>query len=167
MDEVCKNIHDFGQNIDHLEILRTRPGNKTYQNGTNFLCQMKNLKYLKLKRINLSLENILSLTKHSPNLIAVEFCFDGRNYGVMEMSTAFERLFEIVRSTLKSFKCGFSGVSAIFPYIKYLDNCQNLEDVAITDNQRMSNQSKLGLISPISPTSPGLDWVTITFLTMD
>ena len=33
--------------------------------------------------------------------------------------------------------------------------------------QRMSNQSKLGLISPISPTSPGLDWVTITFLTMD
>ena len=34
-------------------------------------------------------------------------------------------------------------------------------------NQRMSNQSKLGLISSISPTSPGLDWVTITFLTMD
>ena len=34
-------------------------------------------------------------------------------------------------------------------------------------SQRMSNQSKLGLISPISPTSPGLDWVTITFLTMD
>ena len=31
----------------------------------------------------------------------------------------------------------------------------------------MSNQSSLGLISPISPTSPVLDWVTITFLTMD
>ena len=29
-------------------------------------------------------------------------------------------------------------------------------------NQRMSNQSSLGLISPISPTSPGMDWVTIT-----
>ena len=31
----------------------------------------------------------------------------------------------------------------------------------------MSNQSKLGLINPISPTSPVMDWVTITFLTMD
>ena len=57
MDEVCKNIHDFGQNIEHLEILRTRPGTETYHNGTNFLCQMKNLKYLRLKRITLSLAN--------------------------------------------------------------------------------------------------------------
>ena len=31
----------------------------------------------------------------------------------------------------------------------------------------MSNQSSLGLISRISPTSPVLAWVTITFLTMD
>ena len=31
----------------------------------------------------------------------------------------------------------------------------------------MSNQSSLGLISPISPTSPGMDWVTITILTVD
>ena len=31
----------------------------------------------------------------------------------------------------------------------------------------MSNQSSLGLISPISPTSPGMDWVTITILTTD
>ena len=33
--------------------------------------------------------------------------------------------------------------------------------------QRISNQSSLGLISPISPTSPGMDWVTITILKMD
>ena len=57
MDEVCKNIHDFGQNIEHLEILRTWPGTKTYHNGTDFLFQMKNLKYLRLKRITLSLAN--------------------------------------------------------------------------------------------------------------
>ena len=35
------------------------------------------------------------------------------------------------------------------------------------NNQRISNQSSLGLISPISPTSPGMDWVTITILKMD
>ena len=29
-----------------------------------------------------------------------------------------------------------------------------------SDVQRISNQSSLGLISPISPTSPGMDWVT-------
>ena len=33
--------------------------------------------------------------------------------------------------------------------------------------QCISNQSSLGLISPISPTSPGMDWVTITILKMD
>jgi len=37
----------------------------------------------------------------------------------------------------------------------------------INDKQRISNQSSLGLISPISPTSPGMDWVTITILKMD
>ena len=36
-----------------------------------------------------------------------------------------------------------------------------------TYTQRISNQSSHGLISPISPTSPGMDWVTITILKMD
>ena len=84
MDEVCKNIHDFGQNIEHLEILRTWPGTKSYHKGTNFLCQMKNLKYLRLKRITLSLANIFALAENSPNMIAIEFCFDDSHYGVMK-----------------------------------------------------------------------------------
>ena len=43
---------------------------------------------------------------------------------------------------------------------------KNGANIEATD-QRISNQSSLGLISPISPTSPGMDWVTITILTTD
>ena len=45
--------------------------------------------------------------------------------------------------------------------------CDLYFDIEDDDDQHISNQSSLGLISPTSPTSTGMDWVTITILKMD
>ena len=58
-----------------------------------------------------------------------------------------------------------------FHYIPYQQKTVirmlDVVDYSLLAGQRISNQSSLVLISPISPTSPGMDWVTITILTVD
>ena len=136
-DDICKYIHNFGQNIEHLELRLpiTFEDNRTYK-GVDYLCQMKNLKYFRLKRANLSLENIVSLAENSPNLKAIDICFDGSIYSVNETSTAFECFFEKVKLTLKSFKCTFRGTQDIVQSIRFLHYCQSLEDVTINDHTK-------------------------------
>ena len=64
---------------------------------------------------------------------------------------------------LKSSKC----IKIMFVSVEVLEKQFSNWKLMIIFCQRISNQSSLGLISPISPTSPGMDWVTITILKMD